>query len=567
MNTTIVELWKYFYPNLKLYRGWLIALAFFPVVWCLVETIAPFLIKIIIDRLASHASESSQVQGTLIQIVLLYMFLILVLEITIRGCNYVWIKTFPRIRSDIQSNVLSLIQARNYQFFYNQLSGDLINKYRNLTDSFENIFKNLLYGFYPALLSFGFSLVFIAFINLTFAVIFLFWFLAMTLVTVFFCKRSILASQDHAKSQNLLFGYVGDMMGNVLTLMAYPRDLSQEKNFQKLQRESVDSTQRAEFITFKADTWRSILSWLLLASMIVFLSYGWQRNWITLGDFSFIAAICFYVRRTIWMTSTQLSDLFKELGTAKEALSLIQNGNSQINEVPVSQKISSHALKSTIDFSQISFGYSKDKLLFDNLNLQIPAAQKLGISGASGVGKTSLVHLLLRLHDPAEGTIYINGEDYRDIPVGNLRDLFSYVPQNAMLLHCSIFDNIAFGKPLASQEEIYEAARVCLCEEFIHSLEMGYDTIVGEGGYKLSGGQRQRIAIARACLKRAPVFVLDEATSALDIGLEEELLEQLISKLKDHTIILISHRDSSLRKMDRVIEFKKGHITLDNLLN
>ncbi|MBM3632658.1 MAG: ABC transporter ATP-binding protein [Alphaproteobacteria bacterium] len=555
--------WNFVKPFLKPYKKWLIALAIFPMIWCLVETIAPFLIKIIIDHLASDLSFGTKTQNILLYTVFSYAFLMLALEVATRSCGYVWIKTFPKIRADMQTMVLKHIQARDYNFFYNQLSGDLISKYRNLTTSFENISKNLLYGFYPTTLSFIFSLIFIAFINSFFSIIFFFWFVAMNLVTVFFFRKSIVASQEQAKRQNLLLGYVGDFLANAITMIAYPRDLYAEEGFLKLKEKGISSTEKSEFVTFKADIWRSFFSWILLVSMIAFLSFGWQNKWISVGDFSFIAAICFYMRRSIWMTSSQLSDFFKEIGTAKEALSLLLDVHQQ--KAVGAQKSTLMQLTNTIDFSQIRFGYNHDRPLFNNLTFQISPGQKLGVSGSSGAGKTSLIHLLLRLHDPDQGTIMINGENYKDLPVENLRNFFSYVPQNAMLFHRSVFDNIAFGKVAASKEEVYEAAKICLCDEFIHSLEHGYDTIVGEGGHKLSGGQRQRIAIARAYLKKAPVFILDEATSALDFELEEKLLDQLLPKLQDHTIILISHRASSLEKMDRVIQFKHGQIIQDSL--
>ncbi len=560
-----LSVWNFFKPFLKPYKSWLIALAIFPVVWCLVETIAPFLIKIVIDYLATDSSFNAQTQSMLLYAVFSYAFLILMLEIATRSCNYIWIKTFPKIRADMQSKVLEHIQTRDYKFFYGQLSGDLVSKYRNLTSSFENISKCLLYGFYPTALSFILSLIFITFINRFFSIIFLFWFLAMNLITIFFFKKSVVASQEQARSQNLLMGYVGDFLENAITMIAYPRDLYAEKGFLKLKKKGIFSTEKSELVTFKADIWRSFFSWVLLTCMIVFLSFGWQKKWITVGDFSFIAAICFYMRRSIWMTSSQLSEFFKEIGTAKEALSLIldvQKHNQKAVGAPGSNFMQ---VKNTIDFSKIRFGYNKDRILFNNLTFQIPFGQKLGISGSSGAGKTSLIHLLLRLHDPDQGTILINGKDYKDLPIENLRNHFSYVPQNPMLLHRSIFDNIAFGKISASREEVYEAAQICLCDEFINSFENGYDTTVGEGGHKLSGGQRQRIAIARAYLKKAPVFVLDEATSGLDFELEEKLVEQLFTNLKGHTIILISHRFSSLQKMERIVKFNQGQIILDTL--
>jgi ATP-binding cassette subfamily B protein len=565
MGLALSSFWTFINPFLKPYKGSLVALAVFPMVWCLVETTAPFLIKIIIDRLSGYPPMSPQIQSLLLYIVLSYAFLMFALEIATRSCHYVWVRTFPKIRGDMQSKVLELIQGHDYQFFYNQLSGDLVSRYRNLTNSFENIFKTVLYGFYPTVLSFIFSLIFIFSINGFFSTIFLFWFLAMNLVTFFFFKKNIIASQEQAKSQNLLIGYIGDFLSNTLTMIAFPKNLSAESEFLKLKEQGISSTQKSEYVTFKADVWRSFFSWILLVAMIVFLSLGWQRNWITLGDFSFIAAVCFYMRRSIWMASSQLSDFFKELGTAQEALSLILDIPQQKQKKLRGQNNGPALLKAPIEFFQVRFGYGKDRILFNNLNFQILPRQKLGICGSSGVGKTSLVHLLLRLHDPDQGTIMINGEDYRDFPVDKLRSLFSYVPQSPMLLHRSIFDNIAFGKINASKEEVYEAARICLCDGFIQSLEGGYDTIVGEGGYKLSGGQRQRIAIARAYLKRAPVFILDEATSALDPELEETLLGHLLPQLKDQAIILISHRASSLQKMDRVVKVNRGQIFEDHL--
>jgi len=171
--------------------------------------------------------------------------------------------------------------------------------------------------------------------------------------------------------------------------------------------------------------------------------------------------------------------------------------------------------------------------------------------------------LLLGLYNPIQGFIKINNQDLRNLPIDQKRSLFSYAPQGASLLHRSVYDNIAFGKSDASPAEVYEAAKICLCDEFINSLSNGYETIIGEGGYKLSGGQRQRIAIARAYLKKAPIFILDEATSGLEASLEEKLLNRLCQNLKNHILIVISHRISSLKGLDRIIQLEEGKIVLD----
>jgi ATP-binding cassette subfamily B protein len=559
MNSLLKEIGKFFIPFLKPYKNKMALLAVLPIIWCLVETAAPYLIKIIIDQLALSGFQVDMLVNTLVYLLLAYACLILILEFSTRLSNYVWIKTFPQIRADIQKNVLEQVQTLSFQFLQDHFAGDLISKYSTLTESFEKIFSMLLYGFYPTILSFLFALIFIFFISPLFAGVFLFWFLFMGLVTLFYFKKSILFSKEKSKVQNNLYGYVGNFICNPLSFIMFSQNLTQEKRFHKLIQHSIAFTEKLEFVTFKADLWRSLFSWLLLVCMMVSLSYGWTHGSITLGDFAFIGTVCFYIRRSIWMMSIQLLDFFKELGTTHEALSLISNAqNSRGESSPNASLPATNNLKNSLEFEDIHFNYGDKHTVFNNLNLQIPAGQKLGISGPSGAGKTSLIHLLLGLYEPLQGTIKFGGRDLRSIPIEERRNLFSYASQNAFLLHRSVYDNIAFGNPNASQADVYEAAKICLCDEFISSLNMGYDTVIGEGGYKLSGGQRQRIAIARAYIKKAPIFILDEATSGLEASLEERLLDSLCQALKTHTFIVVSHRISRLMKMDRVIELKKG---------
>jgi ATP-binding cassette subfamily B protein len=224
---------------------------------------------------------------------------------------------------------------------------------------------------------------------------------------------------------------------------------------------------------------------------------------------------------------------------------------------------SSLPINNQIDFCNVTFSYDKHKNIFKDFNLCIPPGQKIGIFGDSGSGKTSLTYLLLRLYNPTQGKIVLGNQNISNLSLEQLRSLFSYVPQHASLLHQSIYENIAFGKPGASRDEVYEAAHICLCEEFIELCENGYDTIIGEGGYKLSGGQLQRLAIARAFIKKAPIFILDEALSGVEPSLEKRILDSLCLHLKEHTFILTSHRTAGLLKMDRVIELQHGNIIQD----
>jgi ATP-binding cassette, subfamily B, bacterial len=221
--------------------------------------------------------------------------------------------------------------------------------------------------------------------------------------------------------------------------------------------------------------------------------------------------------------------------------------------------------KGEITLKNMSFAYSDatHKHVFKNLSLTIPAGQKVGVVGPSGGGKSTLTRLLLRFDDVTAGSIMIDGQDISSVTQTSLRRAISYVPQEPLLFHRGIKENIAYGKPGASDEEIKHAAHLAFADTFIQELPEAYDTIVGERGVKLSGGQRQRIAIARAILKNAPILILDEATSALDSESEVYIQKALAELIKGRTTIVIAHRLSTIKKMDRIIVIDNGNIVED----
>jgi ABC-type multidrug transport system, ATPase and permease components len=216
-----------------------------------------------------------------------------------------------------------------------------------------------------------------------------------------------------------------------------------------------------------------------------------------------------------------------------------------------------------VELQNVSFRYhdaDRNNYVFTNLNLTIKPGERVGLVGPSGGGKSTLTRLLLRFDDVTDGAILIDGQNIADVTQTSLRQHIAYVPQEPLLFHRSIKENIAYGKPGASLAEIKEAAQLAHADEFINKLKDGYDTIVGERGVKLSGGQRQRVAIARAILKNAPILILDEATSALDSESEVLIQEALWELMKGRTAIVIAHRLSTIQKMDRIVVLSEGKI-------
>ena len=216
--------------------------------------------------------------------------------------------------------------------------------------------------------------------------------------------------------------------------------------------------------------------------------------------------------------------------------------------------------KGEIKFKNVTFNFNENKAVLDNISCLIKPGEKIALVGPSGAGKTTFIRLILRLYNLTSGEIFIDNQNISQITQESLRENISLVPQDPILFHRTLKENIRYGKPSASDEEVVRASKLAHCDDFIENLPNKYETLVGERGVKLSGGERQRVAIARAILKNAPILILDEATSSLDSHSEALIQEALDNLMKGCTTIAIAHRLSTIRKMDRIIVMEDGKI-------
>jgi len=299
---------------------------------------------------------------------------------------------------------------------------------------------------------------------------------------------------------------------------------------------------------------------LLFGSMLAVLIYAYERNLVTVGDFAFILSLSMTIMQGLWYLATHFLTFSQELGICHQALSII-NVPHEIVDKPSAKNLKVN--KGEITFEHVFFNYERGKKVFKDKSLIIQGGQKVGLVGFSGSGKTTFASLILRFFEVSSGRILIDGQDIAEVTQDSLHTQIAIIPQDPMLFHRSLIENIRYGRLEATDEEVIEASKKAHCHEFVELMPEGYNTLVGERGLKLSGGQRQRIAIARAILKNAPILILDEATSALDSVIERKIQEGLTYLMKNRTTLVIAHRLSTLSDMDRILVFMGGQVVED----
>jgi ATP-binding cassette subfamily B protein len=285
--------------------------------------------------------------------------------------------------------------------------------------------------------------------------------------------------------------------------------------------------------------------------------YLWLRGQITTGQVIQVFVTMWGFSGALWATGSALPAIFQSIGVIKQAYAVMCDPQD-VSDAPDSQplKVSS----GSIVFDNVSFHYNNGIRLFENKYVEIRGGEKIGLVGYTGAGKSTFISLILRFFPFQEGEIRIDGQDITKVTLASLREQIALIPQEPVLFHRTIWENICYGKPNATEAEVLRVAKLAHVDEFIGTVPGGYQAKVGERGTKLSGGEKQRIAIARAMLTMAPILILDEATSALDSLTERYIQESLERLMKGRTSIVIAHRLSTLSRMDRLLVFNEGEI-------
>ena len=364
---------------------------------------------------------------------------------------------------------------------------------------------------------------------------------------------------DFASKAAAVDGEMTDIVTNMPLVRAFGGFLREHRRFDATVAREMEARRRSLFYLEKLRIFHAVVTIILALSLLAWAIMLWQRGAATTGDVVLICTLGLSVLHATRDLAVALVDITQHIARLSEALATLLVPH-ELRDHPEATPLVRRG--ASVKFEQIQFRYGEGQQIFEDLNLSFMPGERVGLVGPSGAGKSTVFALLQRFYDVQVGRILIDGQDISRVTQESLRDAIGVVPQDISLFHRSVMENIRYGRPDASDEEVHEAAIAARCD-FIEGLPNGMRTLVGERGVKLSGGQRQRIAIARAFLKNAPLLLLDEATSALDGESEEAIREALGRLMSGRTVIAIAHRLSTVRSFDRVVVMQLGKVVQD----
>ena len=455
------------------------------------------------------------------------------------------------------------LSNQSMTFHTSRFGGSLVSQTSRFMSGYTGLVDVVVYSLIPTIASIICTLVTLLPVSPLFVVI-LFTLLTVYVVVAYTMYQRILPlSAATANAQNKLSGVLSDAVTNILAVKTYGREDYERGLFDEADREAMDAERISMNAMMRRGAMTSTLITIIMFVTSIFVTGGNAWFGISAGTLVMMFSFTYQLSMRFNYVNSMLARMNRAVGDAAEMTKILDEPRL-VEDAPNAPDLV--VTDGAIDFSHLAFRYldaAEDDYVFRDLDLHVPAGQRVGLVGRSGSGKTTLTKLLLRLSDVQEGRILVDGQDISSCTQQSLRRQVAYVPQEALLFHRSIRENIAYGRPDASEEEIREAARLANALEFIDRLPRGLDTMVGERGVKLSGGQRQRVAIARAILADAPILVLDEATSALDSESEAAVQGALENLMAGRTSLVVAHRLSTVASLDRIVVLENGDIVED----
>jgi ATP-binding cassette subfamily B protein len=545
--------YRFFTHIIGKHTGWATLAVLAVVIASAASASSSYFFKLIIDAVEAADLDAALMWG------LLYPFYMLLIQLMYRVSGFAGARLTVGSNQTATNTLMAYILRHSHGYFIDRFAGSISNKIKNVTSAFDEMIPDILWAHLNAIVAFLVTFGLILSIDLRSGLIFIGLIVVLFAINQRFSKTKALVAKENAAAGSLLQGYVVDALSNIHTVRQYVRRDFEFTEVQKLTQNKYEKGVRNWMYTEKILTINSVLLFLFATLMFWRLVTQWGEGMVTTGEFVLVLALMTNITGTLLFIGRAFNATARTAGEMREGLEDIMVPYEIVDTKAASPVVVEGG---QIEWRDVTFKFD-ELAVFENFNLTIKPKQKIGLVGSSGAGKSTFVSLLLRQHNILSGQILIDGQDISTITQDSLREAIALVPQEPSLFHRTIKENIAYGKPGVTDNEIIEVAKKAEAHDFIMRLPLQYDTLVGERGVKLSGGQKQRVAIARAMLKNAPILILDEATSALDSTSERAIQKALHILMEGKTVIAIAHRLSTLREMDRIAVLDNGEITED----
>ncbi|MBI4599093.1 ABC transporter ATP-binding protein [Candidatus Uhrbacteria bacterium] len=556
-NATTRDIVRVYLRHVKPYRGW--AGLFFVILLAaeILGILNPWLYKRLFDTMAEAEGPSEAVasvmQGVLLTILCIHAGRWFAYRILARINNYLQ----PRIMADLEQTAFAYLLGHSYRFFANSFAGSLVRKVRRLSRSFETLADNVEWKFIPLLVTITGTTVALGMRSPLIAGITLGWLFVFAGVNYAVAIWKLKYDQQRAKQDSEVTGILSDAVTNSMNVVVFAGHTHEQSLFKR----ATEEFRRLQTFTWNLGEINDAIQWAFMVAIemaILFIAINlWSKGELTIGDFALFQGYLIGLFERMWDFGRIIRNTYEATADAKEMVDILETPH-EITDAKVAVPLV--VPEGEILFQDVTFSHHKTRTVIDGLNLRIAPREKIALVGPSGAGKSTITKLLLRFYDVDGGHVRVDGQDVNHVTQDSLRRQIAYVPQEPVLFHRSLRENIRYGRQEATDADVEEAARKAHCHEFIAELPEGYETLVGERGIKLSGGERQRVAIARAILKDAPILVLDEATSSLDSESERLIQAALDELMRGKTTIVIAHRLSTILRMDRIAVIDGGRV-------
>lgn len=474
-----------------------------------------------------------------------------------RVYGYILIHTQLAAMKRLEILAVDHLLGHSYDFFANQFAGSLVKRVNRFSRSFMDVSDDFGFTLFPmiAALVWMLQLAFRRSPAIAFAIIL--WFVTLCIYNFYSSAKRQPLRIARAKKDSEVTGYLSDTLTNISTVHLFAGVKKEQQALKHLVGERIDLHKTTWRLSEHTYSVQNILMTFAEMALLYFAVNGLRSGTISIGDFLFLQTSTVTLFNRTWDMNRVIRTMHDAMAEAKEMVEILEQPHG-IADHPSSKLL--RVTRGEILFDHVTFKYQNGATVLSDVALRVRAGEKVALVGPSGAGKSTIIKALFRFYEVTKGKIFVDGQDVSRVTQDSLREQISLVPQEPILFHRTLKENIRYGRPEASDEEVIEAAKQAHCHEFISHLEKGYETFVGERGVKLSGGERQRVAIARAILKNAPILVLDEATSSLDSESESLIQDALHHLMRDKTVIVIAHRLSTIMQMDRIVVLENGKI-------